>query len=264
MKSRALTQEDCELLQALRQLKLAGMAEAVENQLENEELYSGEGFTARLMEAARAQIEYAKERTYENMLKRARLPFPTTLEAFSRLEGRGVTLDQLHLLAEMRWVRKHVNIIIVGHTGTGKSTLASGLGEGAVRRGYRTAYFPTHELLDMLLAKAEDHNAYERAMRALSKVQILILDDFLNAEVTRPRVDMLYNVLSQRSGSLPTVICTQVMPEGFSGVLKAQFANDPNPPLASIDSIDDRMRNPAYVIKLQGPSLRGLEDSSLK
>ena len=75
---------------------------------------------------------------------------------------------------------------------------------------------------------------------------------------------MLYNVLSQRSGSLPTVVCTQIMPEGFSGVLMAQFANDPNPPLASIDSIDDRMRKPAYVIKLQGPSLRGLEDSSLK
>lgn len=258
-----LTQEDCELLRALRQLKLTGMANAVENQLENENLYCNEGFTARLMEAARAQIEYARERTYENMLRKARLPFDTTLESFGRLEDRGVSPGQLRALAEMRWVRKHVNIIIVGHTGTGKSSLASGIGENAVRNGYRTAYYQTHELLDAMLALGEDHKAYKRAMKALSKVQVLILDDFLNAEVTRPRVDMLYNLLTQRSGTYPTIVCTQVRPDGFSGILKSQFAKDPNPPMASIDSIEDRIRNPSCVIELKGPSLRGLEDSSL-
>lgn len=51
----ALTQNDQELLAAIRQLKLHGMAAAIENQLSNEFAYSNVDFTERLMEAVQAQ-----------------------------------------------------------------------------------------------------------------------------------------------------------------------------------------------------------------
>ncbi len=261
----ALTQKDHELLAAIRQLRLPGMAESIENQLENGLAYARLDFTDRLIEAVQAQQDYARQRSYENAMKRANLPWKTTLNDFAGLGDRGVGSQELRDLAALKWVRKAVNLIIVGHSGAGKSTLASAIGENAIRSGFKAAYWATDDLVDSLTA-IPDHRQYQRAMKGLARTQVLILDDFLNGAVTRPRIDALYNVLMMRSGKSPTVICTQIVPEGFKDMLIAGAESScgmKDVPMASIDSIADRLLNPSHVIRLTGESLRKLADSSI-
>ena len=260
----ALTQNDQELLAAIRQLKLHGMAAAIENQLSNEFAYSNVDFTERLMEAVQAQQDYARQRSYDNAIKKANLPWDTTLEKFSTFKNRGIPMQEYHSLAALEWVKAPVNLIIIGKSGSGKSSLGSAIAENAIRNGCSAAFWKTHDLLDTLVSFT-DHKSYERMMKRLSKTQVLVLDDFLNGAVTRQRVDALYNVLVSR-GKLPVVVCSQIRPEGFRALLiaGAESRGSKNDlPMAAIDSIADRLTHPAHLIEITGGSMRELEDNRI-
>ena len=197
---------------------MPGMAASIESQLNN--ALAGMDFTDRLMEAVQAQQDYARQRSCENSIRKAGLPWNSTLEEFGRLGDRGLSTQDIHDLAALRWVRKAVNLLMVGHSGAGKSTLASAIAETAIRNGFKAEYWSTDDLLDSLAA-ISDHKACSRAMKRLARTHVLILDDFLNGSVTWQRIDAPCNVLAMRSGKLPTVICTQILPEGFRNMLTA-------------------------------------------
>lgn len=80
-------------------------------------------------------------------------------------------------LASCKWLDEHLNVIITGATGTGKSYIACALGNQACRRGFRTLYRRMPSLLDELaLARADD--SYPRFLMKLARYDLLILDDW--------------------------------------------------------------------------------------
>ena len=69
------------------------------------------------------------------------------------------------------------SIVIQGATGTGKTYLASLFGQTACRQLYSVNYYRIERLLTTL-AIARKTGDYDRIMRFLKKVDLLILDDF--------------------------------------------------------------------------------------
>lgn len=83
--------------------------------------------------------------------------------------------------------------------------------------------------------------------RKLSKVDLLILDEFLLTPVSECERNDLFEVIQSRTDKKSTIYCSQWAPEGWLGKLG-------DGPLA--DAILDRIRNSSYTILLKGRSLR--------
>jgi DNA replication protein DnaC len=140
----------------------------------------------------------------------------------------------------------HLNLLILGATGAGKTFLACSLGRAACQAGYNVRYERTSRLLQSLeLAHAD--GSYPQLLRTLARTPLLICDDWLRDPLSRSQARDLLEILDDRYGRSATVVVTQVpVAEWHSRV--------PDPTLS--DAILDRLIHNAYRLELEGESMR--------
>ena len=130
--------------------------------------------------------------------------------------------------------------------GTGENHLAQALGHIAVRRGYDTV-FTSHAKLLGQLASARAVGTYERKLAALTKADLLIIDDF-GLKPMRPGQDEdFHDVIAERYERKPTIITSNL---DFSEWNDA-FHNK----LLGAATLD-RIMHGAYQVVLDGKSYR--------
>ena len=112
-------------------------------------------------------------------------------------------------LATGDWLRRHSNILLLGATGVGKSFIAGALGNQAARNGLPVRYQRLPRLLDEL-AMARAASKYARLLSQLSKVRLLILDDWLMVKLTADQRRDLLEVIDDRHQRGSTILATQV------------------------------------------------------
>ncbi|MCA9542036.1 MAG: ATP-binding protein, partial [Myxococcales bacterium] len=90
-----------------------------------------------------------------------------------------VTFDQQlwSELTSLRFLAARHHVLILGPVGVGKTFMANALGHIACRRGKQVTAWRTDRLLKHLKASRLD-NSYDRELRKLVSVDLLILDDF--------------------------------------------------------------------------------------
>ena len=89
------------------------------------------------------------------------------------------------------WIGAHDNLIICGKTGVGKSWLACALGHKACRDNRSVLYQRVPKLFNELALTRGD-GRHARFLRTLSRVDVLILDDFGLGPLDAPaRQDLL-------------------------------------------------------------------------
>lgn len=123
---------------------------------------------------------------------------------------------------------------------------SNAFGVNACMERYRVQYIRLPDLFQEIEeAKIQGH--YKKYMKKLSKVDLLILDEFLLTNISEGERNDLFEVIQSRTDNKSTIYCSQWAPEGWLGKLG-------NGPLA--DAILDRIRNSSYTILLKGRSLR--------
>jgi DNA replication protein DnaC len=194
-----------------------------------------------------------QQKRFDARIKAARMRFQARVEDVNYRAPRGLDRALFFKLSSNDWIRKHRNCLITGKTGVGKTWLGCALGDKACREDFSVMYYRMPRLFTTL-ALAHGDGRYAKLLRALSRFDLLILDDW-GPEVfsTEQRRDLL-EIVEDRYDARSLLITSQVP-------IKQWFDIIGSPTLA--DAILDRIVHNAYHIELSGESLRErIQDSS--
>jgi DNA replication protein DnaC len=230
----------------LYEMRLSAMAEAWTTQQKEPKL-GALGFDERFAMLVDAEHLARDNRRLSRLLKDANLRIPNAcVEDVKASPARGLDKAMVRQLGTCAWVGEHLNVLITGLTGVGKSYLASALGQAACRKGLRVAYRRVPRLFDELALGRSD-GSYTRALGRLARADVLILDDLgLGTPKDAQRHDLL-EVLEDRYGRVSTIITSQLEIKKWH-----EWIGDPT----VADAILDRVVHNAYKLTLTGPSGR--------
>jgi DNA replication protein DnaC len=233
-------------LEKLYAMRLGAMAAAWEDQ--SRSANAGElGFDERFAMLVDAEYLARENRKLKRLLRDADFRISeASIEGVRISAERGLPAAQVRQLAGAKWITEHLNVLVTGATGVGKSFLACALGQLACRNGHKVAYKRLPRLLEEItLAKAE--GTYGKLLGRLRKIQVLIIDDFGLGKLREAQRHDLLEVLEDRYGDRSTVVTSQLP-------VKRWHAWVGDPTLA--DAILDRLVHNAYKLELKGPSQR--------
>ena len=229
----------------LQQLRCAGMARALTEQLASTEV-DALSFEERLGLLVDRELTERHSRQLTNRLRRARLKHDACIEDIDFRHPRGLDRQLVLSLADGRWVREHLNVLICGPTGVGKSWIACALAHSACRNGHSALHLRVSRLLSAL-AIARADGRYPKLLESLAKTDVLVIDDWGLAPFSAENRHDLLELLEDRHAVRSTVVTSQLPVDKWHDVVGA-------PTLA--DAILDRLVHNAYKLELKGDSMR--------
>lgn len=159
---------------------------------------------------------------------------------------RGLSPSALAQVRDLGWVAQHLNVLITGPTGVGKSFLACALAHAACRIDVTVRFFRLPRLVDEL---TRHHALQNRSgmLKQLAKAELLVLDDFGLTPMSEQTKRDLLEILDDRYDRRSTIVTSQLPVDQWH-----TYLNDPT--LA--DAILDRIVHNAYRLTLKGESMR--------
>ena len=149
-------------------------------------------------------------------------------------------------LATLRFTENGNGVLILGPVGVGKTHLAAALGHIAVRRR-RSVHFTRADKLFTRLRAARLDNTLEAEVRRLTRIELLVIDDFALRPLGPTETSDFYELIVERHKKTSTVITSNRSPEEWltmtTDALLAQSAVD-------------RYTSTAHTLIIEGPSYR--------
>ena len=231
-------------LDKLTTMRLTGMHEAYQQQLDNREIQQ---LTFEERFSLLVDSEYARRQT--NKLSRLinQASFSNSEACMEDIEyypDRHLDKDLMVRLSTGKYLEDGSNIILMGASGNGKTWIANALGNQACRQFKRVKYIRLPELIDTLkLAKYEADGSYRKLINKYRKFDLLILDEWLLTDLSQEDSLHILEILEARLNKVSTIFCSQFSPEGWHTKIE-------NPQLA--DAILDRIVPNSFKILLDG------------
>jgi len=179
-------------------------------------------------------------------LRWAKLTQDAAIEDIDLKAARGIDRANLGQVTRLEWFSEHLNVLITGPTGVGKSYIACAVGHAACRADHSVRCFRLPRLIDELAR----HSALQNKatfLRQLAKADLIIIDDFGLAPLPDANRRDLLEILDDRYDRRSTLITSQLPVEQWHKYLE-------DPTLA--DAILDRLIHNSYRLTLKGESMR--------
>jgi DNA replication protein DnaC len=233
----------------LQTMKLIGLLNAFDEQL-RAPLHQL-SFEERLSLLIDSEFQSRENKRLTSRLKCAKLK-PAAIEHIDFKTSRGLKKNQCLSLLNLQWVKQSRTVIITGPTGTGKTYLSCALAHKACLEGYTARYYRLLPLMHDLTMAYHD-NKLPRLLTTVSKIQVLILDDFGLMTLDDLQKRLLLELLEQRYETTSTIITSQLPIASWY-----EYLNDP----LLADALLDRIVHQAEKINLQGESFRKIKQVS--
>ena len=179
-------------------------------------------------------------------IKEAGFPVLKTLEGFDFNRAPELPEMRIRKLFDGAYIEGAEPVIFLGEPGTGKSHLATALGEAAARQGCRVKFVTAASLVTELI-EARDVHELTRTLARYSRVELLIIDELAYVPLTRSDAELLFRVLGERNERKAVILTTNLPFSEWTTMF-------PDPRLCR--AILDRLTHKAHIIETGTGSIR--------
>ncbi len=234
------------MMDKLLAMRLHGMADALKTQ-EQDPGARELGFLERLALLVDHQWIWRQNQALARRLHVAKLRGNACVEEIDYRAARGLDKSMIRALAqESAWVRNHEHVFVLGPTGVGKSFVASALAQKACRDGYSALYTRAAALFrDLAIARAD--GSLRVLLAKLSRIDLLVIDDWAMAPLSEPERRDFWEICEDRYQTRSMILTSQLPVSRWH-----EQIGDPT----VADGILDRLVHNAHRIEMRGDSMR--------
>jgi DNA replication protein DnaC len=232
----------------LNDMRLTGMSEAYSFQRERPNMQEL-SFDERFSMLVDGEWSCRQDRRLARLLKEAKLRLPACIEDINYRQPRDLDRNAIIHLATCDWIKDAQNVLITGPTGVGKTFIACALAHSACRHGFSARYYRVPRLLSDL-AVARGDGSYAKVLNRLSRIRLLVLDDWGTAPLGPSESRDILEIIDDRSQLSCTIMASQLPVEDW-------HASILDPSVA--DAVLDRLVHNSHRIRLRGESMRKVE-----
>ena len=234
-------------IEQLKDLKLHGLLDAWCEQHE-QPTYHDLSFDERFALLVEREYIRRQNQRLKRRLKQAQLFMGATLSEVDFQVARGLKKAQFLDWAQGQWLTQHLNLIMVGPTGVGKTFLACTLADHLCKHGQSVRYFKTANLIaELKFAKAD--GSFPKFRKQLAAFDLLIFDEWLRDPLPPNDARELLDLLDDRFRQASCLFASQFP-------IKDWHQKIQDSTLA--DAILDRIVHDSLKLNLKGESMRKL------
>ena len=234
------------MMEKLLAMRLHGMADGLK--MQQQDPAAGDlSFLDRLAMLIDRQWNWRQNQALARRLHTAKLRGNACIEDVDYRASRGLDKSVIRaLVQESAWVRNHEHVFILGPTGVGKSFLACALAQKACRDGYSALYMRAAALFrDLAIARAD--GSLRLLLAKLSRIDVLVIDDWAMAPLTENERRDFWEICEDRYQARSTILTSQLpVPRWHEQIGDLTLA----------DGILDRLVHNAHRIEMRGDSMR--------
>lgn len=233
-------------IEKMNKMKLTAMSQSLEERLSKGDHrdFSVEDFIGLLVDD---EYTTRSNRKIQRTLSRSNFGAENAcIENVDYTNARGFTKSEILEYTKSTWITNKTNLIFTGQTGTGKTYLAEAIGKNACFMGYSAMKIRFKRLFEEI-KMANVSGEYLKYLDKLTKVDVLVLDDFLIQPVNGKEALDLMEIIDSRMNIKSTIITSQYPPANWH-----ERITD----LTIADGICDRLIHSSQLYLLKGTSMR--------
>ena len=228
-----------------KQLNLTGITNAAPDLLANAAKKQS-SYVDFALNLVASEIDHRNNQNLLRRLKNAKLPPGHDLDQWKPTRQNGLSKQQLVQLRECIWLEQNFNIILMGPSGTGKTFIAAGLCNEALKKGYK-AFFRTMDQLIYMLKMREITKSAAMEYAAILKANLMVIDDIMMFPIEKKQAVALFNLVNHFHQNTSMIVTTNKSPDEWAKMLDDEV-------LAT--AILDRLLYNCEIVKLSGKSYR--------
>ena len=241
-----LTNEQFLIVNLAEKMNMPGMAYELNEQFGSSQDWSTIPFETRMKHCLERELEHIQEHRFQNMYKRSRLPRKVYFSSLLFDED-VLAREELKKLQQLNFLKASHNVVLMGKTGVGKTSLAIATAVEAMKKGYPALYFRMSDLIARI--DTRDIRSLRCIMTRIARARLLLLDDFGLETFSDTALINLNEIAEMKYGNGSIIITTQLSRSGL-GTIHA--------PCAIVDAMTDRLFNDSGLyINIGGTSVRG-------
>ncbi len=191
-----------EILKCCKKLRLSS------NLAEYASITEGETHQEFLYHLLTNEVEYRRKLRISKLISAAGFPRHYEFSQFrpDEVEFQDTSLEELKAL---EFHRTHKNVIMYGCTGTGKTMLSICIGIEACRREVPVKFFRTAGLINQF-SEVKERGQLGTFKKKLSKIKIIILDEFGYVPYDRTGAQLFFDYLSEVENEKEFILSTNL------------------------------------------------------
>ena len=241
-----------ELSQALRQLRLGGMASVLETRLHQAQTEAMSPIDL-ISSLVSDELMRRGDRLLERRRKQAGFrDSQKTLDNFDFNFNKKMNRSLVFDLATSAFIDRREDALFLGPPGTGKSHLAQAIGQAAIQQGHRVLYREAHSLLDEL-ADASLDGTRKQYLEWIVSQPLLIVDDLGMRKLPLTAAEDLLEIIMRRYERASTLVTSNRPVEDWGKLLGDA---------AAVSAMLDRLLHHGHVLKCGPRSWRTKMEAS--
>lgn len=194
------------------------------------------------------EIDMRRQARIQLRFKQSRLLEQPTIDQFDfnhHISRKNLKNTILGLL-DLEFIRKKMDIILIGNPGVGKSFLAKTVAYAATQAGITTLFTSTMDMINHLVAAQDNHSLLQK-LKAYQQPELLLCDEIGYLPLGQQGSNLFFQVISARHEQKSTIITTNLPFAQWGNIFDSTTV---------ATAIADRLVYNSEILVLEGKSYR--------